>query len=180
MVDYLERYISDGQFDIPRLINDDYFLAIKELFNAGHFVSCAKLLMSFIDTIAYIDAGDILDGFIPSLGITAKELWEFRNSLLHMTNLNSRAVASGKTAPLILYVGNPTRPLPARPSGARYFSLMGLIEATALAVSKWIETYSHSSEKRVELVTRYDLTISDSRLAYISMESSPGATDTAQ
>lgn len=189
MVDYLERYISDGQFDIPRLINDDYFLAIKELFNAGHFVSCAKLLMSFIDTIAFIDAGDIRDGFITwlgnyadliPLGITAKELWEFRNGLLHMTNLNSRAVASGKTAPLILYVGNPTRPLPASPSGAKYISLMGLIEATALALSKWIETYSHSSEKRVEFVTRYDLTISDSRLAYISMEPSAGATDTTQ
>jgi hypothetical protein len=114
------------------------------------------------------------------LGITAKELWEFRNGVLHMTNLNSRAVASGKTAQLILYVGNPTRPLPASPSGAKYFSLMDLIEATAQAVSKWIKTNSHSPEKRVEFVARYDLTISDSRLAYISMEPSAGATDTAR
>ncbi len=29
------------------------------------------------------------------LGVTAKELWEFRNGLLHMINLSSRAVTAG-------------------------------------------------------------------------------------
>ncbi len=137
--------------------------------------------------MAFVDAGDTRDGFIiwlgnyadlTPLGITAKELWEFRNGLLHMTNLNSRSVARGKTASVIFYVGNPTRPLPISPSGAKFFSLAGLIEASALAVSKWIKTHSHRPEKRVEFVTRYDLTISDSRLAYISMEPSAGDADT--
>jgi hypothetical protein len=63
MIDYLKAYVKDGHFDVPQLINDDYFLAIKQLYNARHFVSAAKLLMSFIDTVAFIDAGDVRDGF---------------------------------------------------------------------------------------------------------------------
>lgn len=41
MVDYLNKYITENRFDIPRLINDDYFLAMKLLFNTRHFdTSC--------------------------------------------------------------------------------------------------------------------------------------------
>lgn len=58
-----------------------------------------------LDTVAFIDKGDVKDNFCLWLdayadlkppGITAKELWEFRNGLLHMTNLHSRSVATGK------------------------------------------------------------------------------------
>jgi len=178
MVDYLKAYVKDGHFDVPQLINDDYFLAIKQLFNARHFVSAAKLLMSFIDTIAFIDAGDVRDGFsqwldkyadLTSLGISPKELWEFRNGLLHMTNLRSRGVASGNTAPLIFYVGTPSQPMPSNPSGAKYFSLKGLLDIIAAAVSKWIETYNRNPEKLATFVQRYDLTISDTRVAYLTL-----------
>ncbi len=178
MVDYLKAYVKDGYFDVPQLINDDYFLAIKQLYNARHFVSAAKLLMSFIDTVAFIDAGDVRDGFsqwlhryadLSSLDISPKELWEFRNGLLHMTNLRSRAVASGNTAPLIFYVGNPSRPKTSNPSGAKYFSLKGLLDIIAAAVSKWIETYNHNPEKLAAFVERYDLTLSDTRVAYFTL-----------
>jgi hypothetical protein len=181
MIDYLQKYEKDGRFDLPRLINDDYFLAIKLLYNAKHYVSAAKLVMSFIDTIAFVDAGDINDGFakwldtyadLASLGITSKELWEFRNSLLHMTNLSSRSVISGKTVPLIFYVGSLTRPFPASPSGAKYFSLKGLLDVIAAALSKWIESYNLVPDKWIDFVKRYDLTISDSRVAYFSIDSS--------
>ena len=140
--------------------------------------------MSFIDTIAFIDAGDIKDSFIlwldtyadlASLGITSKELWEFRNGLVHMTNLHSRAVASGKTAPLILSVGNSTEPLPAYRNGAKRFNLKGLIDTTANAVSRWIETYNHSPEKLADFVNRYDQTVSDTRVAYIRLGDAPEA-----
>jgi hypothetical protein len=176
MVDYLKAYVKEGCFDIARLINDDYFLAIKLLFNARHYVSAAKLLMSFIDTVAFIDEGDVRDGFarwldryaaLTALRITPKELWEFRNGLLHMTNLRSRAVASGNTAPLIFYVGTPSRPIPSNPSGAKYFSLKGLMDIVAAAISKWIETYNSNPEKLTSFVERYDLTISDARVAYM-------------
>ncbi len=178
MVDYLKVYVTDAGFDLPRLINDDYFLAIKMLFNARHFVSAAKLLMSAIDTIAFVDAGDVKDNFIvwldaysdlSSLGITAKELWEFRNGLLHMTNMYSRGVAKG-TAPLIFYVGDMQGAIPPSRTGAKYFKLMGLIEVFAAAISQWIETYNANPGKFVEFVTRYDLTISDSRMAYLTYQ----------
>ena len=177
MVDYLKQYVEDGKFDIPRLINDDYFLAIKLLFNAGHYVSAAKLLMSFVDTVAFIDAGDVPDSFclwldsyaeLAPLGITAKELWEFRNGLLHMTNLRSRAVTSGRTVPLILYVGSMPHPIPASQSVAKYFNLKDLIDVLAAALSRWMESYNRTPGKLINFVNRYDLTISDSRLAYFS------------
>jgi hypothetical protein len=184
MPDYLKAYESNGTFDLPRLINDDYFLAIKLLFNARHYVSSAKLLMSAIDTIAFVDAGDVKDSFIlwlntyaelNPLGITAKELWEFRNGLLHMTNLNSRAVASGKTAPLIFYVGDPRIVIPPSRTGAKYFSLKGLLEVIAAAISRWIETYNRTPEKWVDFVNRYDLTISDSRVSFLNISQDPAA-----
>ncbi|MGI4826611.1 MAG: hypothetical protein ACRYFU_00210 [Janthinobacterium lividum] len=178
MADYLKTYITDAGFDFPRLINDDYFLAIKLLFNARHYVSAAKLLVSAIDTMAVADAGDVKDSFmlwlntyadLHSLGITSKELWEFRNGLLHMTNLNSRDVAKGNTAPLIFYVGEMEGSIPPSRTGAKYFNLKSLIDVIAAAISRWIETYNVTPEKFGEFVTRYDLTISDSRLAYFSV-----------
>jgi len=178
MLDYLNEYVTDGQFDLPRLINGDYFVAIKLLYNARTFVSCAKLLMSFIDTVAFIDAGDVPDAFIlwlktyadlAPLGISPKELWEFRNGLVHMTNLRSRAVASGRTVPLIFYVGSPSQPLPPNPGGAKYFNLKALLDAIALAVSRWIETYNNNHEKFLDFVSRYDLIVSDSRMSYVRM-----------
>lgn len=180
MPDYLKTYLTEAGFDLPRLINDDYFLAIKLLFNAKHYVSAAKLLVSAIDTIAGADLGDVTSGFIlwlnlyadlASLGITAKELWEFRNGLLHMTNLNSRDVARGNTAPLIFYVGKGNAAFRPSPIGAKYFSLKGLLEVFAAALAKWIESYNTSPDKFIDFVTRYDLTISDSRMAQIRVES---------
>jgi hypothetical protein len=195
MVDYLNTYISDGHFDLPRLINDDYFKAIKLLYNAGHYVSAAKLLMSFLDTIAFVDMGDVSSNFtlwleryadLTALGITSKELWEYRNGLLHMTNLNSRAVAKGLTAPLIVYVGghipqtitNIPDDLIARPRaelgltqvGVKYFNLKELLNTVAGAVSKWIEDCNRNPNKLVDFVQRYDLTVSDSRVACFTYE----------
>jgi hypothetical protein len=178
MVDYLEAYTTAKGFDLPRLLNDDYFHAIKLLFNNRHYVSSAKLLMSFVDTIAFIDAGDVQNGFInwldafadlPSLGITSKELWEFRNGLLHMTNLRSRAVAKGEVVPLIISVGIPSKPLPPYRNGAKRINLKALIVVVAEGVSKWIETYNQSPERWPDFVSRYDLTVSDSRVAFFEL-----------
>jgi hypothetical protein len=174
MVDYLKKYVSDGHFDLPRLINDDYFKAIKLLYNAGHYVSAAKLLMSFLDTIAFVDMGDVSGNFslwleryadLTALGITSKELWEYRNGLLHMTNLNSRAVAKGLTARLIIYVGRLPQTMPNAQDGEKYLNLKELLETVAGAVSKWIEHFNRNPNKLVDFVKRYDLTVSDSRIA---------------
>ncbi|KUY59298.1 hypothetical protein [Burkholderia sp. RF2-non_BP3] len=48
MDDYLFKYIDEeaGTFNMPALIHDDYFKAIRLMFNNRHFVSCLKLPMS--------------------------------------------------------------------------------------------------------------------------------------
>ena len=107
MIDYLTKYSTEDGFDLPRLLNDDFFVAIRLLFNNRCYVSAANLLMSFIDSIAFVEYGDCTGGSnfcrwlesyvdLQSIGITAEEIWEHRNSLVHMTNLDSRKVLSGK------------------------------------------------------------------------------------
>ena len=143
-------------------------------------MSAAKLLMSFIDTIAFIDMGDIPQNFVEwlnqyavlaPLGITAKEIWEFRIGLLHMTNLSSRSVAKGTTAALIMYVGNMPERCHETPQSAKLFSLKQLLDIISEAVQRWAETYNSNPDKFASFVARYDLTVSDSRLAIIPMES---------
>lgn len=105
MPDWLVKYSTPAGIDLPSLIHDDYFLAIKLLFNERLYVSAMKLLASCIDSVAYIEYGDLpktsvfvkwLDDYaeLSPLGITASELWELRNGLLHMTNLNSKRVCA--------------------------------------------------------------------------------------
>jgi hypothetical protein len=189
MVDWLQKYVSDEGFDLPRLMNDDYFLAIKLLFNAKHFVSCNKLLMSFIDTVGFVDAGDVPNNFklwldnytdLTSLGINSEELWEFRSSLLHMSNLSSRKVLAGKVVPLIFFVGDGAHPRVPASSSAKYVNLMELIKVLALGVSKWSETYGKTPGKRADFATRYDLTVSDSRMASFSFDGSFGRNESGQ
>jgi hypothetical protein len=185
MVDYLEAYVKDDKFDIPQLLNDDYFEAIKLLLNAGHLVSAAKLLMSFIDTIAFVDAGDVPGNFIRwlnsyaqlgTLGVSADELWEFRNGLLHMTNLHSRKVAGGRIAPIILYAGKGPHPLPPNASGSKYVNVKNLIEVIAEGVSRWIESLNANPSRLIDFVSRYDLTVSDARKLSINFAGEPPST----
>ena len=173
MADYLEAYTTPDGFDMPRLLNDDYFNAIRLLFNAKHYVSCMKLIVSFIDTIAYIELGDVHGSFVQwlkeyasleKLGITEQQLWENRNSVLHMSNLDSRKVLSGKERRISFcvarsgYVPNPDL-------ATQYFNLKDLIDEIAQALSQWIKTYQDSPNKMVSFIERYDRVISDSRYA---------------
>jgi hypothetical protein len=172
-IDWLAKYTDNQALDLPRLFDDDYFKAIRLLTNAGHVVSAAKLLMSFIDTVAFLDLGDVPGNFqtwlerfakLDSIGITPRELWEFRNGLLHMTNINSRAVARGDVPPLILFMGGAGGfRRPNGPRGEKYFNFKALLEVIADAVANWIGTYNVDPDKLPILVERYDLVISDSR-----------------
>ena len=114
-VDYFGKYFNDKGFDFSNLLNDDFFQPVRILFNAKHYVSATKLLVIAIDSVSFIEYGEIkVNTFIKwlnvysnidELGITAEELWEHRNSLLHMSNLRSRKVAQGKVRALVSYVG---------------------------------------------------------------------------
>ena len=57
-VDYMPKYLTDDGFDFPRLLDDDFFQAIRLLFNHRYFVSATKLLMTFIDTAGFVEFGD--------------------------------------------------------------------------------------------------------------------------
>jgi hypothetical protein len=61
--------------------------------------------MSFVDTVAYLEFDDIPKNFqqwldkyaiLSNIEVSSAELWKMRNSLLHMTNYNSRKVSKGK------------------------------------------------------------------------------------
>ncbi|WP_301234476.1 hypothetical protein [Pandoraea cepalis] len=193
MEDYLFKYINEeaGTFDMPGLIHDDYFKAIRLLFNNRHFISCLKLLMSFLDTIAYVEFGDRPPRETPvfidwlrtfsgptTAGATAEELWEFRNSLLHMSNLESRKVAAGKVARLTPYVGVQEYP-PSDDPMMKYINTYGLIEAVAAAITRWITSYNDQPEKMRTFVERYDRVVSDDRQAFIPIPPAAGDAATA-
>jgi hypothetical protein len=50
MIDYSAKYLTDEGFDLPQLLNDDFFVAIKLLFNNRGYVSATKRLLSFVDS----------------------------------------------------------------------------------------------------------------------------------
>jgi len=56
---YLAEFMTKEGFAMNELINKDFFEAIRILFNSKHFVSCLKLLMSTVDSIAFLEFGDV-------------------------------------------------------------------------------------------------------------------------
>ncbi|MGO9173394.1 MAG: hypothetical protein ACLP7P_15725 [Rhodomicrobium sp.] len=174
--DYLLHYTSGNTFRFTELIHDDYFKAIRTLFNAELYVSCSKLLMSCLDTIAFVEYGDVPGNFtrwvdtyvdLTPHGISADELWEFRNSILHMTNLSSRKVEAGKISPIMPYVGGPKSMPSFDPAAPKPFNLFELIKTIANGIGKWGEAYNTDHNKMLKFIERYDTTISDSRMARV-------------
>lgn len=108
--DYLRHYSSPNGFRIRELLEDEFISAIQVLVDNGKYISALKLIMSMLDTFAYLEYGDEkgvftnwLDSFcnLSALKVTSEELWELRSSLLHMTNLRSRKVRSGAVYSLV-------------------------------------------------------------------------------
>ena len=172
--DYLVQYTDGSTFRFTELIHDDYFKAIRVLFNANLYVSCCKLLMSCVDTLAFVEFGDVSGNFIKWLDayanlslhqINSDELWEFRNSVLHMTNLASRKVLSNRVLPIIPYIGRIGTIPAVVPGLPKTFNLYGLITTIGTGIERWGETYNSDQDKLLKFIERYDTTISDSRIA---------------
>ncbi len=171
MSDYLEDYMTAGGFNLPALINDDYFDAIKVLFNHRHYVSCMKLIASFIDTMAFLEYGDANGNFVSwldefadltPLQITASQLWELRNSILHMSNLDSRKVLTGKEKRIGFCIA--TRgSISQGDTSIQVFNLLDLIDVLGDALSKWIQSMNYDRDKFPVFIERYDRIISDAR-----------------
>jgi hypothetical protein len=62
------------------------------------------------------------------------------------------------------------RTFPGSVHGEKYFNLKHLLDIVTEAIVKWIDTYNANADKLIKFVDRYDLTISDSRLAVIRID----------
>lgn len=168
--DYLDDYRIGNGLDLASLLNDDFLNAIKLLLNTKHYVSAAKLLLSFLDTVAFLEYGDQKNGFqrwldafadMAAVGVLADELWAFRNALLHTTTVDSRAVVGGAVPVITFYVAPPQSTPPAVAAG-KQFNLTDLYFATCSALEAWLRTFNHQ-DKLAMFVERYDRILSDKR-----------------
>ena len=172
MKNHLEPYFVDGDLALIRLVHDDFCLAIKSTFNARHFTSSLKLLLSFVDTMSFLYSGSSktdefkkwVDRFIDlsPVGITAEELWQHRNRLLHISGYESDKVKKGQFKMLIPFVG------PGEPrldGGTKYYPLQLLIHNTMLGVAACCEEVNASEDKLLAFLGSYEKTISDSHFA---------------
>jgi hypothetical protein len=170
--DWLIEYTSSEGLDISNLINDDFLKAIKLLYNDKRYASALKLKLSFIDTIAFLEYGDVQGNFqrwlrdycdLASLCITPEELWELRNSILHMTNLESRKVQQKSVRGIGFYVSGYENDY-YQVFGERHcFNFAKLILIIGSGLSKWLDTYNNNPSKREMFVIRYDSLLSDIR-----------------
>jgi hypothetical protein len=178
MDDWLAKYTRDNTFHYADLINDDFLLAYKLLFNNKHYASAAKLFMSCIDSIAHVEYGydkkpseravfsRWLDAYVDlkPIGVTADELWEMRNGMLHMSNLDSNKVLKKKARRISISIGN----VPEEAQGVGdtyYFNLHPFYLTVCEGIGKWLQTYADDYDKFLIFIERWDRTISDSRMA---------------
>jgi hypothetical protein len=176
--DYVRKYLTKEGFDFPRLLHDDFFQAIRLLFNHQHYASATKLLMNFIDTVGFIEFGDAggntfvkwLNTYaeLTAIGVTADELWEHRNSLLHMSNLESRKVIAGKARRLAWLVGAGA-PSSIDSPEYKFYNLSELIKILASALSRWFDSYNRDRSKFRIFFDRYDLIVSDGRPGMVEL-----------
>ena len=178
--DYLLIYETAGSFDFPRLLEDDYFAAMKLLWNAKKYISCMKLMFSTIDTIGFIEYGAVNDCFtrwldhycdLSSIDVSSTELWELRNSLIHMTNLDSRKVSQNRVERLIPSITHPDVTKLQCAQGTRRFHVSRfLMRLLPEAIEKWLVTYNDYPDKRLQFIHRYDTIVSESRMMAEELE----------
>lgn len=175
--DYLIKYMKNEGFALDELINDDFFKAVKLLFKEGLYVSSAKLLMSCIDSIAFLEYGDQKGIFqlwlknycdLSKVEISEDELWEFRNSILHMSNYDSRKVLNKKVKRLILMVNPIDDTVLNENSEGKMFDLPKLIFEVAKGIGNWVDSINENRDKLKIIVNRYDRVVSDSRFTTIN------------
>ena len=174
--DYLRLYMTEDGLDFSHLIQDDYFEAIYLLWNNSKYLSSLKLVFSAVDTFGFIEYGpDRRDCFaqwlneyceLGKVGVTADELWQLRNSLIHMTNLDSRKVRAGKTHRLLPQVTHPDRDVPPFVDGMKVLHVARfVIQILPKGIENWLRSYNRDRGRFAEFVERYDTIVSEARLA---------------
>lgn len=171
---FLLRYSTSAGFDFNALLEDDYMGAIKILWNDSRYVSALKLMLSMIDTFGYLHLGDSNRSFqrwvdefnaLDGLDITADELWELRNSLLHMTGGSSRRILDGTIAELEPCIIHPDADLPLDESGVKPLHLSRfLLRSLPNAFATWVKQLSAHPEQARSFIVRYEEIMSDVRV----------------
>jgi len=82
-----------------------------------------------------------------------------------MTNLASCKVVAGKVSSIIPYAGGPPMLSPIVDGMPKPFNLYGLIVSIGDGIGRWAESYDQDRDKFLSFIERYNLTISDSRMA---------------
>lgn len=175
---YLTTYMSEEGLDLNRLIKDDFIVAIQLMFNNQKYTSCLKLFMSAIDSIAFLEYGEIpnvnifqkwLDKYchLERLGVSSIELWEYRNSLMHMTNAYSRKVLANKVQGLDFYVSATDREELQSNFFTKYFNLNTFYYVITEGIGNWTQSYNKQRDKFESFLDRYDMILSDLRYAKI-------------
>jgi hypothetical protein len=174
--DYLNKYLTDEGFDFGSLINDDFLMSIKLLFQNQKYVSMVKLLMSAIDSFAFLEYGDTKDTFkkwldefcnLKKIKLNSDELWEYRNSILHMTNTQSRKVIKKEVFALYFYVNHTDLEYMTTNGESKYFNLYSLQNIVNEGICMWIKSYKTKTEKFEQFFKRYDLILSENRYGKI-------------
>lgn len=177
--DYLRKYTTKEGFDFPSLIDDDYYDALRLLWNRKKYISCMKLTFSTIDTLGFIEYGHVNGCFVNWLGrycdleplaVTAEELWELRNSLLHMTNLDSHKVRQGKTTRLFPVFLPPDHDPPRADGEKRLHFARLLLVLLPEAIGRWLQSYNDERKKFLTFVARYDTIVSEARTRPVALE----------
>ena len=177
--DYLDTYMTAEGFNFPQLIEDDYFSAIKILWNNRKYISSIKLLFSAIDTWGFIEYGPRPDCFVlwldrycnlEALNATSQEIWELRNSLVHMTNLDSRKVSRGAVQRLFPAIAHPeANDLPMSSDTRSFHVSLFIMTVLPMAIEKWLTTYTQEKGKFAQFIHRYDTIVSEARMAEFYM-----------
>jgi hypothetical protein len=169
---YLSKFMTDEGVNLGDLINEDFIEGIRLMFQNHKYVSCSKLLMSAVDTFAFLEFGDVRDNFknwltkycdLSLVKVTPDELWEYRNSILHMTNSRSRKVLQNDVQRLAFYVSDSEVDFMTTNGEANYFNLLTLINLVNKGIENWCNSYNDDRSKFEDFVDRYDSIISDSR-----------------
>ena len=182
-IDWLASYTTDGRLNIHDLLADDFTEAIKLLYAHKHYVAAMKLILSFMDTLAYLEYDDIPKNFqtwlstfanLKPVQITPEELWEFRNSMLHMTNPLSRKVQAGSVTRLYFYVSTDAKDVSIdRETGTKMFSFNALYDALLEALENWGKTFTGNLPKQLLFIQRYDTIMSEARIGKLAQRPNP-------
>ena len=155
--DYLSIYMTSEGFNFPQLIEDDYYSAIRSLWNQKKYISSMKLLFSAIDTLGFIEYGPRGNCFVlwldeycdlTSINVTSREIWELRNSLLHMTNLDSHKVRNSAVERLLPAIAHSdVETLPRNGDTKRFHMSRFVAVILPKAIEKWLKTYIQRKRK---------------------------------